>query len=71
MVTWNGARRGAVQLFGHVHQSWRGTRNSVNVGVDVWDFRPIRREDILARARRLPVSAHWKDAVPRSEPWRR
>ena len=71
MVTWNGARRGAVQLFGHVHQSWHGTRNSVNVGVDVWDFRPIRRENILARARRLPVNAHWKDVEPRSEPWGR
>jgi len=25
MVTWNHSRRGALQLFGHVHQNWTGT----------------------------------------------
>jgi hypothetical protein len=24
MLTWNKARRGAIQLFGHVHNNWQG-----------------------------------------------
>lgn len=62
MVTWNHSRRGALQLFGHVHDNWLGSRNSVNVGVDVWDFAPVTMEEIEARARDLPVNRHWVDA---------
>jgi calcineurin-like phosphoesterase family protein len=61
MITFNHARRGALQLFGHVHNDWLGTRNSVNVGVDVWDFRPVQIADIRARAKTLPVNKHWAD----------
>jgi calcineurin-like phosphoesterase family protein len=64
MLTWNHARRGAIQLFGHVHDNWRGSRNAVNVGVDVWDFRPVQAADILRRARMLPVNKHWADVEP-------
>lgn len=46
---------------GHVHGRWRGSRNAVNVGVDVWDFRPVRIADIQRRARKLPVNRHWAD----------
>ena len=59
MLTWNRARDGALQLFGHVHNDWEGTRNSVNVGVDVWDFRPVQLEDIQRRATNLPVNRYW------------
>lgn len=62
MVTWNHSRRGAIQLFGHVHNNWLGSRNSVNVGVDVWDFAPVTMADIEARARALPVNSNWKTA---------
>lgn len=61
MITWNHARRDALQMFGHVHDNWRGSRNSVNVGVDVWDFMPVRFEDIVRRAKALPVNKHWPD----------
>ena len=61
MITWNGARRGALQLFGHVHDQWSGSRNSVNVGVDQWDFRPVQVSDIARRAAKLPVNKHWQD----------
>ena len=61
MITWNGARKRAVQLFGHVHDQWQGSRNSVNVGVDQWDFGPVQIGDILRRARSLPVNKHWAD----------
>ena len=64
MVTWNHSRRGALQLFGHVHDNWAGTRNSINVGVDLWDFMPMRIEDIRKRGQELPVSLYWDDAEP-------
>jgi calcineurin-like phosphoesterase family protein len=61
MLTWNGARGGALQLFGHVHDQWPGSRNSINVGVDQWDFRPVQLADIRRRAARLEVNKHWSD----------
>ncbi len=64
MITWPRARYGTIQLFGHVHNNWRGSRNSVNVGVDVWDFAPVSRSDILLRARQLPVNKHWHEVEP-------
>lgn len=57
LVTWNGIRSGAVNVFGHVHQHWAGRRMSVNVGVDQWDYTPVTLEQILERGRRLPISA--------------
>ncbi|OBY24349.1 metallophosphoesterase [Leisingera sp. JC1] len=62
MITFPGARRKALQLFGHVHKNWQGTRNSVNVGVDVWGFQPVSLPEIELRARSLPVNQYW-DAV--------
>ena len=67
MITWNHARRGALQLFGHVHNNWRGSRNSVNVGVDVWDFTPINFTAIERRARTQAVNKHWDDAETKIE----
>lgn len=61
MITWNGAREGALQLFGHVHNNWQGSRNAVNVGVDQWEFMPVSFEQIAERAKRLPVNQHWGD----------
>jgi len=62
MITWNRARHGAMQLFGHVHDRWHGSRNSVNVGADVWDYRPVQLAEIRERAATLPQNKHWLDA---------
>lgn len=64
MVTFPGARRGGLQLFGHVHQNWAGTRNSINAGVDLWDFRPISVSEIQERAAHLPINKHWDEVEP-------
>ncbi|MFC0281455.1 metallophosphoesterase [Falsigemmobacter intermedius] len=65
MMTWDGARKGAVHLFGHVHGNWRGSANSVNAGVDVWEFSSIRLQDALSRMKSLPPHKHWQDVEPR------
>ena len=59
MLTWPGARKGALQLFGHVHKAWRGSRNSVNAGLDVWNFEPATARQIAMRAATLPVNPLW------------
>lgn len=64
MHTWNHARRGAFQLFGHVHDNWLGSRNCVNVGVDVFDFYPVCFKKIEERSTSLPVNKHWKEIEP-------
>lgn len=66
MITWNGARKGDLQIFGHVHNNWLGSRNAVNVGVDVWDYMPVTLRDIQHRARGLPVNKHWVDVEQRA-----
>ncbi|MDZ7823552.1 MAG: metallophosphoesterase [Ahrensia sp.] len=64
MITWNGARRGALHLFGHVHDTWMGSRNAINVGVDLWDFMPVRIDDIARFGADLPLNKHWHDVEP-------
>jgi calcineurin-like phosphoesterase family protein len=61
MLTWNKARKGSMMLFGHVHERWRGSRNCVNVGVDVWDFKPVTLRQAMRRASKLPVNPLWSD----------
>ena len=44
--------RGAPLLHGHVHGEWRQQGHMVNVGVDVWDYRPVAADalaDLLPR----------------------
>jgi len=67
MITFPGARHGGLQLFGHVHNNWRGSRNAVNVGVDVWEFRPVGIAEIKRRAATLPVNPLWSVVELRSE----
>lgn len=64
LITFPVARHGALQLFGHVHQNWAGSRNSVNVGVDLWEFRPVSVDDIAERAQSLPINPLWDVLEP-------
>ena len=68
MITWDGARNGALQLFGHVHNRWQGGRNSINVGVDQWGFTQVSLEQIRARAMTLPENLHCSDVEYVEEP---
>jgi calcineurin-like phosphoesterase family protein len=42
---------GRLLLHGHVHTRWRIDGHQVNVGVDVWDFRPVSDEQIVEALR--------------------
>lgn len=44
--TWPDAHRGRIHLFGHSHGSLPATPSSCDVGVDVWQFRPVTVPEI-------------------------
>jgi calcineurin-like phosphoesterase family protein len=47
--TWNGMGKGAINLHGHCHGRLKPQPRQIDVGVDVWDFRPVTLGHILDR----------------------
>jgi calcineurin-like phosphoesterase family protein len=48
--SWNGMGRGAINLHGHSHGRMAPLRRQFDVGVDVWGFRPVELDVLLAAA---------------------
>lgn len=46
--SWNGQHKGALDLHGHSHGRLKPMPRQVDVGVDVWNWRPVGLEQILA-----------------------
>jgi calcineurin-like phosphoesterase family protein len=54
IAVWNKKHHGSIHLYGHVHSNKDGHhplilelgKNAINVGVDVWDYRPVNWKDI-------------------------
>lgn len=44
--TWNGMAKGALNLHGHSHGRLKPMPRQKDVGVDVWDFRPVTLEQL-------------------------
>jgi calcineurin-like phosphoesterase family protein len=51
---WPRSHRGAIHLYGHSHGSLPGDRQSCDVGVDCWDYRPVSLTEIKRRLATLP-----------------
>ena len=49
--TWHDMGNGAINLHGHSHGRLKPLPRQIDVGVDVWDFRPVAVTDILVRAK--------------------
>ena len=47
MRSWVRVHHGSLHLYGHTHGSLPGTRRSCDVGVDVWEFRPVTLPEIV------------------------
>lgn len=45
-MNWRPNNDGRWLLCGHVHQNWKVQDKMINVGVDVWDFKPVSVEEI-------------------------
>ncbi len=46
---------GRLLLHGHVHTRWRIEGHQVNVGCDVWDYRPVSEEQIVTALAAAPT----------------
>lgn len=49
MRVWNKSHHGALHLYGHSHGTLPSTAQSLDVGVDCWDFQPITLVEIKKR----------------------
>ncbi|CAO4148321.1 Calcineurin-like phosphoesterase domain-containing protein [Methylorubrum aminovorans] len=47
MVSWPRAYRGSLHVFGHTHGRVAGTRQSCDVGVDMWSYQPTSLSAII------------------------
>jgi calcineurin-like phosphoesterase family protein len=54
MRTWPGIRKGALQLYGHSHGRLPGNQQSMDVGVEVMGWSPVRMNQIKAVMAELP-----------------
>src|SRR5580698_6429953 len=54
MRVWCKSHYGSYMLYGHSHGSLLGNSQSLDVGVDCWNFTPIDFEQIKARMKTLP-----------------
>ncbi len=50
--SWRGMAKGSVNLHGHCHGRLKPQPRQIDVGVDVWDFRPVTVAEVLANHRR-------------------
>lgn len=48
---------GLVLLHGHVHTEWQVRGRQINLGVDVWDFRPVALASVAAVVAAIPQDA--------------
>lgn len=51
---WRNMRRGAIQLYGHSHARLPGSRQSIDVGVDNFNYRPATLDEIKQRLQLSP-----------------
>lgn len=57
--TWNGMHRKALNLHGHSHGQLKPQPRQIDVGVDVWNFRPVTLAELTVprpRRKAVPVS---------------
>ena len=58
MRVWNGSHRGSYMLYGHTHGTLPPIARSIDVGVDVWGFRPVTLDMIKTRLASLGLDTY-------------
>lgn len=64
--SWNGMRKGTLNLHGHSHGGLAPLPRQIDVGVDVWDFRPVSLVDLRSRRRRAAAQSRRRGEPLRS-----
>jgi len=49
MRVWNKSHHGSLHFYGHSHGSLPGNEQSLDIGVDCWDFHPVTLDEAEAR----------------------
>jgi calcineurin-like phosphoesterase family protein len=60
--TWNGMGRGRINLHGHSHGRLKPVTRQIDVGVDVWGYRPVTLGTMMERRLRRPAQRHKQGA---------
>jgi calcineurin-like phosphoesterase family protein len=55
MRTWPGASNGSLHFYGHSHGTLPGNRQSCDLGVDLWEYRPVSLTSVRRHLARLPL----------------
>lgn len=55
MRVWNKSHKGSLHFYGHSHGSLSGSDQSLDVGVDSWNYFPTTLSQILTRLKTLPL----------------
>ena len=63
--SWNGMHRGAVNLHGHSHGKLKPLPRQIDVGVDVWWFRPAALAQLLASRASRKATARLQSSAAR------
>ncbi len=61
MRVWNKSHYGSIMLDGHSHGTLPGCNQSLDVGVDDWDYAPVSLDEILARLKTLQPYTGFSD----------
>lgn len=64
---WNKAHHGSIALYGHSHGSMPGNSQSLDVGVDCWDYYPVNFEQIKRRLATLPTFKGYREQAGGSD----
>lgn len=67
MRVWNKSHHGSLHLYGHSHGNLPGDAQSLDAGVDCWDFQPVSLDEIRARMATLPSRKHPDHHRPKGE----
>lgn len=65
MRVWNRAHHGSLHFYGHSHGTLPGNSQSLDVGVDCWDFRPVSLDEIKERLAQHKASREFDHHKPR------
>lgn len=60
---WRNSHHGSIHLYGHSHGNLPAQRNSFDVGVDCWRFRPISFDEVIAHLPRIEGNSHDLDRL--------
>ena len=52
---WDRSHHGSLHIFGHSHGTLGGNNQSLDVGVDCWNFQPVNIDEIRERLKTLPA----------------